>query len=67
MTKLEIKRLGDLIARQKALCSEVHTLERRGNNLTETEQRILDQHYGECIGIEKALAILRIPFRSVDD
>ena len=53
MTKLEIKRLGDLIARQKALCSEVHALEQRGNNLTEIEQRIL--------------AILRITFKSVDD
>lgn len=67
MTKVEIKRLGELVIRQKALCNEIHAMDQRAKHLTETEQRILDQHYGECIGIEKALALLRIPFKSVDD
>lgn len=67
MTKIEKTRMEKLALRQKALKAEIKAMNAQFDDLSEIEKRKFDQHYGECIGIEKALGLLGIPFDSVDD
>lgn len=67
MTKIEKTRMEKLVLRQKALKAEIKAMNAQFDDLSETEKRRFDQHYGECIGIENALGLLDIPFESVDD
>lgn len=67
MTKIEKTRMEKLVLRQKVLKAEIKAMNAQFDDLSETEKRKFDQYYGECIGIEKALGLLDIPFESVDD
>lgn len=66
MTAAEKLKLGDLIGRQKVLYLRVKNLD-NFEELTQTEQRQLDQWYGECIGIQRALALFGIKFDDIDE
>lgn len=68
MTAAEKIKLGQLVGRQKLLYLRVKEADKKAfEDMTPTEQRRLDQDYGECIGIETALGLFGIPFKSVDD
>ena len=68
MTKTERAKFSDLLARQEILVKRVKEFDSKPwEDMTETEQRRYDQWYGECIGIEAALAAFKVPFVSVDD
>lgn len=68
MTAAEKLKLGDLIGRQKVLYLRVKNLDNKPfEELTQTEQRQLDQWYGECIGIQRALALFKIKFDDIDE
>lgn len=68
MTAAEKIKLGQLVGRQKLLYLRVKEADKKAfEDMTPTEQCRLDQDYGECIGIETALRLFGIPFKSVDD
>ena len=68
MTIAEKIKLGDLVGRQKVLYLRVKDLDKKPfEKLTQTERRQLDQWYGECIGIQRALALFGIKFDDIDE
>lgn len=67
MTQIEKAKIAKLTARQRALRVEIRALDSAWDTMDETARRRYDQHYGECVGIEQALAALGVPFDSVDD
>lgn len=68
MTAAEKIKIGQLIERQKILYLRVKEADKKAfEDMTPTEQRRIDQDYGECIGIETALCLFGIQFKSVDD
>lgn len=67
MTKKEKAVFDELLIKQKHLRAEIKKLSPYFNELTETDKRRFDQYYGECLGIEYALANFGIAFESVDD
>ena len=68
MTAAEKIKLGKLVGRQALLYARIKAADKKPfEEMTQIEQRSLDQDYGECIGIETALALFGIPFKSIDD
>lgn len=67
MTKKEKAMFDKLLVRQKLLRAEIKRISPYFEIIKETDKRIFDQHYGECLGIEYALANFSIAFESVDD
>lgn len=68
MTVTEKIKIGQLAERQKLLYLRIKEADKKAfEDMTLTEQRRFDQDYGECIGIETALCVLGIPFKSIDD
>lgn len=67
MTQIEKAKIAKLTLRQRALRVEIRALDSAWDTMDETARRRYDQHYGECVGIEQALAALGVPFDSVDD
>ena len=67
MTQIEKAKIAKLTMRQRALRVEIRALGSAWDTMDETARRRYDQHYGECVGIEQALAALGVPFDSVDD
>ncbi len=67
MTQIEKAKIAKLTMRQRALRVEIRALDSAWDTMDETARRRYDQHYGECVGIEQALAALGVPFDSVDD
>ena len=67
MTQIEKAKIAKLTVRQRALRVEIRALDSAWDAMDETARRRYDQHYGECVGIEQALAALGVPFDSVDD
>ena len=67
MTTIEKQRIQKAATRQEALRAEIRATEAEFDSMDETHKRIFDQHYGECIGIEQVLALLGVPFKSVEE
>ena len=67
MTQIEKAKIAKLTMRQRALRVEIRALDSAWYTMDETARRRYDQHYGECVGIEQALAARGVPFDSVDD
>jgi hypothetical protein len=68
MTAAEKIKLGDLVGRQRCLYLRVKDLNKKPfEKLTQTERRQFDQWYGECIGIQRALALFKIKFDDIDE
>lgn len=68
MNVAEKIKLGQLIGRQKLLYLRIKEADKKTfEEMTATEQRRYDQDYGECVGIEMALGLFGIAFKSVDD
>ncbi len=67
MTQIEKAKIAKLTMRQRALRVEIRAQDSAWDTMDETARRRYDQHYGECVGIEQALAALGVPFDSVDD
>ena len=67
MTNIEKAKIAKLAVRQRALRAEIHAQDSEWDMMDETARCRYDQHYGECLGIEQALAALGVPFDRVDD
>ena len=56
MTKIEKTRMEKLVLRQKARKAEIKAMNAQFDDLSETEKRKFDQHYGETNCIQRAAA-----------
>lgn len=68
MNAAEKIKLSQLMGRQKLLYLRIKEADKKTfEEMTATEQRRYDQDYGECVGIEMALRLFGIAYKSVDD